>query len=148
VDQLLLATWLFGYRLCLFSKGHNFHIRSPFSMLFFLKQPNFFEIFPSRPLVSFSSAYFNMASLNDLLLTNTNYFHWEGLYWITLGKEEEPTDDDKYAKWINKNDEARGLIRMSISLDLRFHLQGLDAPNEAWEKLEVVFGKHNIIRAH
>jgi hypothetical protein len=30
----------------------------------------------------------------------------KGLYQITLGKEEEPTDDDKYAKWINRNDEA------------------------------------------
>jgi hypothetical protein len=72
----------------------------------------------------------------------------KGLYQITLGKEEEPTDDEKYVKWINRNDEARGLIGMSISLDLRFHLQGLDAPNKSWEKLEVVFGKHNIIRAH
>jgi hypothetical protein len=34
---------------------------------------------------------------------------------------------------------------MSISHDLRFHLQGLDAPNKSWEKIEVVFGKHNII---
>jgi hypothetical protein len=64
-----------------------------------------------------------------------------------LGKEEEPIDDDKYVKWINRNDEACGLIRMSISPDLRFHLQGLDAPNKAWENLEAVFGKHNIIRA-
>jgi hypothetical protein len=72
----------------------------------------------------------------------------KGLYQITLGKELEPTDDEKYVKWINRNDEARGLIKMSISPDLRFHLQGIDAPNKAWEKLEVVFGKHNIIRAH
>jgi hypothetical protein len=27
----------------------------------------------------------------------------------------------------NRNDEARGLIRMSISPDLRFHLQGINA---------------------
>jgi hypothetical protein len=37
---------------------------------------------------------------------------------------------------------------MSISYDLRFHLQGLDAPNKSWENLEAVFGKHNIIQAH
>jgi hypothetical protein len=37
---------------------------------------------------------------------------------------------------------------MSISLDLRFHLQGLDASNNAWENIEVMFGKNNIIRAH
>jgi hypothetical protein len=34
---------------------------------------------------------------------------------------------------------------MSISLDLRFHLQGIDGIDKAWENLEVVFGKHNII---
>jgi hypothetical protein len=37
---------------------------------------------------------------------------------------------------------------MSISIDLRFHFQGIDDPDEAWSKLEVVFGKHNVIRAH
>jgi hypothetical protein len=65
-----------------------------------------------------------------------------------LGKKEETINDDKYVKWINRNEESRGLIKMSISHDLRFHLQGLDAPNKSWEKLEAVFGKHNIIRAH
>jgi hypothetical protein len=62
-----------------------------------------------------------------------------------LGKEEEPTNDENYVKWINRNDKARELIGMSIFPDLRFHLQGLHAPNKAWEKLEVVFGKHNNI---
>jgi hypothetical protein len=37
---------------------------------------------------------------------------------------------------------------MSISPNLRFHLQGIDDPDEAWEKLQAVFGKHNVIRAH
>ena len=37
---------------------------------------------------------------------------------------------------------------MSISPDLRFHLQGIDGPDKAWEKFEAMFGKHNIIRAH
>jgi hypothetical protein len=65
-----------------------------------------------------------------------------------LGKEKEPTDADKKVKWDNRTDEACGLIGMSISHDLRFHLQEIDDPNEAWENLESVFGKHNIIRAH
>jgi hypothetical protein len=43
------------------------------------------------------------------------------------------------------NDKARGLIRMPISPDLRSHLQQIDKPDEAWEKIESVFGKHNII---
>jgi hypothetical protein len=53
------------------------------------------------------------------------------LYRITLGKETTPTDDDKKAKWDNRIDEARGLIRMSINIDLRYHLQGIDDSEEA-----------------
>ena len=34
------------------------------------------------------------------------------LYQITMGTEIAPTDDDKKAKWNNRNDEARGLIGM------------------------------------
>ena len=68
------------------------------------------------------------------------------MYQIALGKETTPTDDDKKTKWDNRNDEACGLIGMSISPDLRFHLKEIDDPNEAWEKIECVFGKLNIIR--
>lgn len=75
-------------------------------------------------------------------------FRSKGLYHITLGKELEPIDDEKKIKSENENDKARGMIGMSISPDLRFHLQGIDDLDEAWEKLEFVFGNHNIIRAH
>jgi hypothetical protein len=37
---------------------------------------------------------------------------------------------------------------MSISPYLQFHLQGIDDPYEAWDKVEKVFGKHNVIREH
>jgi hypothetical protein len=37
---------------------------------------------------------------------------------------------------------------MSISTNLRFHLQGIDDLDEVWTKLEVVFGKHNEIQMH
>jgi hypothetical protein len=40
------------------------------------------------------------------------------------------------------------VLILTTSPNLRFHLQGIDDPNDAWEKLEVVFGKHNIIQAH
>jgi hypothetical protein len=36
---------------------------------------------------------------------------------------------------------------MSISPDLRYHLQEIDDPEKAWDKIEFVFGKLNIIRA-
>jgi hypothetical protein len=71
----------------------------------------------------------------------------KGMYWITLGKKKAPIDDDKKSKWDNRNDEGQGLIRMSISLDLRYHLKEIDDPEEAWDKIESVFGKLNIIRA-
>jgi hypothetical protein len=75
--------------------------------------------------------------MEDLLIS-------KGLYRITLGKETIPTDADKKSKWDNRNDEAHGLIKMSIS-HLSFHLQSIDKPKEGWEKIESVFGKHNII---
>jgi hypothetical protein len=37
---------------------------------------------------------------------------------------------------------------MSISPYLSFHLQTIESSDKSWETLEVVFGKHNIIRAH
>jgi hypothetical protein len=96
-----------------------------------------------------------MASTSTVMLTSDNYFQWrshmedllrsKGLYRITMGTETAPTDDDNKAKWNNRNDEARGLIGMSISPDLRYHLQGVDDPKEAWDKIESVFGKLNII---
>ena len=70
------------------------------------------------------------------------------LFRITSGKETKPTDDDKKIKWANRCDEARGLIGMSISIDLHFHISEIDKPDLAWEKLESVFGKHNEIQGH
>ena len=56
----------------------------------------------------------------------------KGLYRITLGIDTAPTDDEeKITKWDNNNDSSYGLIGMSISQDLRFHLEGLDSPIEA-----------------
>ena len=37
---------------------------------------------------------------------------------LPQGKKKEPTDDDKKIKWENRCDEYRGLIGMSISIDL------------------------------
>jgi hypothetical protein len=78
--------------------------------------------------------------MEDLLIS-------KGLYQITLGKKKAPTDADKKAKWDNRNDEAHGLIRISISPDLRYHLQDIDEPKKSWNTIEFVFGKLNIIQA-
>ena len=44
-------------------------------------------------------------------------------------------------KWANRCNETHGLIGMSISTELRFHISGIDEPDQAWEMLESVFGK-------
>jgi hypothetical protein len=34
---------------------------------------------------------------------------------------------------------------MFISSDLQFHLQGIDDPDESWENMQTISGKHNEI---
>ena len=51
-------------------------------------------------------------------------------------------------KWHNRRDEAYGLLCLSISRDLLFHLDGLTSPNEVWEKLIDIFGKTDEMRGH
>lgn len=85
-----------------------------------------------------------MENISIDLLTSTNYFQWKfqmedlsrskGIYKITLGTETAPIDDEeKVAKWNNKNDQTCVLIGMSISPYLRLHLDGLNSSVEAWE---------------
>jgi len=76
-----------------------------------------------------------MESPYQVILDSTNYFQWlsyiedllrsKGLYRIASGQETKPKDEDKAAKWENRQDQARGLIGMYVSLDLRFHMQNL-----------------------
>ena len=46
------------------------------------------------------------------------------------------------------SDEAYGLLCLSISRDLLFHIDGLTSPNEVWEKLVDIFGKIDEMRGH
>ena len=70
-----------------------------------------------------------------------------GLFRITSRKETEPTDDDKKIKSANRCDEARGLIGMSISTDLRFHISGIDEPKlgKSWNLCLVNTMKFEVI---
>ena len=52
------------------------------------------------------------------------------------------------AKWHNRLDEAYGLLCLSISLDLLFHLDELTTPNQVWTQLESLFGVQDELRAH
>ena len=94
----------------------------------------------------------------QVILDSTNYFQWwsyivdllrsKGLYRIVLGQETKPKDEDKVAKWENREDQAHGLIGMCISGDLRFHITELDTPNEVMKQITKVFGIKNELRAH
>jgi len=99
-----------------------------------------------------------MESPYQVILDSTNYFQWlsyiedllrsKGLYKIAPGQETKPKYEDKAAKWENRQDQARGLIGMYISPDLRFHMSKLDTPNEAMKQINKVFGIKNELRAH
>ena len=45
-------------------------------------------------------------------------------------------------------DEAYGLLFLSISRELSFHLDSLTSPKEVWEKLESLFGKTDELHGH
>ena len=62
--------------------------------------------------------------------------------------EVEPNVAAEKIKWHNKSNEAYGLLCLSISRDLLFHLGGLKSPKEVWEKIIEIFGKTDDMRGH
>ena len=72
----------------------------------------------------------------------------KGLYKVTMETEPERNVAAKKIKWHNRRDEAYGLLCLSISRDLLFHLDSLTSPNEVWENLEYIFGKTDEMRGH
>ena len=99
-----------------------------------------------------------MESPCQIILDKTNYFQWlsyivdllrrKGLYNIALSQETKLNDEDKVAKWENRQDQECGLIGMPISPDLRLYIAKLDTPNEAMKEITKVFGIKNKFRAH
>ena len=67
---------------------------------------------------------------------------------VTMEIEADPNAATDKIKWHNRRDEARGLLCLSISRDLLFHLYGLTSPNEVCEKLENIFGNKYEMRGH
>ena len=65
-----------------------------------------------------------------------------------MALENEPNSMVEKAKWHNQLDEAYGLLCLSISPDLLFHLDSLTTPNQVWTKLESLFGVQDELRAH
>ena len=75
-----------------------------------------------------------------ILLTHFNLFNWKeemviqlrskGLYRVTMGIEMEPSSVVDKAKYFNRLDEAYGLLCLSISREILFHIDNLTNPNE------------------
>ena len=93
-----------------------------------------------------------------IILTPFNLFEWKGdveifwqykcLYNVTMDTKEYPNEGAEKIKWHNKRDEAYGLLCLSISRDLLFHLDALTSPNEVWDKIEDIFGNIDDMRGH
>ena len=76
------------------------------------------------------------------MLTPFNLFDWKvemviqlrskGLYRVTMGIEVEPNSVVEKVKYFNILDEAYGLLCMSISREILFHINSLKIPNEVW----------------
>ena len=87
-----------------------------------------------------------MDSSSAMILTPFNYHKWKdkigsllrgkGLYRVTLALENDPNDVIEKGKWHCRLDEAYGLIFLSISPDILFHLDILTTPNQVWTQLE------------
>ena len=65
-----------------------------------------------------------------------------------MGTEVEPNSAIEKSKFFNRLDEAFGMLCLSISKDLLFHVDNLTTPNEVWLKLEALFGKTDEMRGH
>ena len=99
-----------------------------------------------------------MDQSKKIILTPFNLFEWtdemeillreKGLYRLTMAIEAEPNAAVEKIKWHNRRDEAYGILCLSISRDLLFHIDGLTSPNEVWEKPVEIFSKTNEMRGH
>jgi hypothetical protein len=65
-----------------------------------------------------------------------------------MGMEKEPTSAVEKIKYFNKLDESIGLIYLSISMYLLFHVNRATTPNVVWTTLEGLFGKEDAMRVH
>ena len=84
-----------------------------------------------------------MDQSQKIILNPFNFFEWKaemeillrvkGLYKVTMETEVDPNAAAEKIKWNNKRDEAYGLLCLSISRDLLFHIDGLtEACRDFW----------------
>ena len=69
----------------------------------------------------------------------------KGIYRATMDTKEYPNAAVEKLKLHNRRD---GLLCLSISRDLLFHLDSLTSPNGVWENIEDIFEKIDEMRRH
>ena len=72
----------------------------------------------------------------------------KGLYRVTTGIGVKPNSTVEKSKFFNRLDEAFGMLCLSISRDLLFHVDSLATLNEVRLRLESLFGKNDEMRGH
>ena len=65
-----------------------------------------------------------------------------------MALKNEPNVVVEKAKGNNRMDEAYGLLCLSISIDIIFHIYGLTTPKQVYTKIESLFGVQDEIRKH
>jgi hypothetical protein len=65
-----------------------------------------------------------------------------------MGHEAKPNSAVEKSKYFNKMDEAFGLLFLSMSSVIHFHIAYFKTLNEVWTTLEGLFGKHDMSRGH
>jgi hypothetical protein len=65
-----------------------------------------------------------------------------------MDTEVEPTFTIDKNMYINIMDEDFGLLCVSMSPEILFHIEAFTTPDEIWKKLEDIFGKHDEMRGH
>ena len=86
-----------------------------------------------------------MDQSQKIILNPINLFEWKadmeiflrdkGVYKVIMVTKVEPNAAAEKIQWHNRRDEAYGLLCLSVSRDLFFHINGLTSPNEVWRSL-------------
>ena len=101
-----------------------------------------FDILTGSILLTEGHSFWAMDQSQKIILTPFNLFEWKekmeilwrekGLYKVTMATEVEPNATADKIKWNNRRDEAYGILCLSISSDLLFHLDSLTSPNKEY----------------
>lgn len=109
----------------------------------------------NKPLLKMDDTFNNSKSLPKLK-NALGYYAWRSqsidiflqkphkVWRIIDGKFLEPNeveDPDKHEQWATGNDIALGLIRASLSPDIRHEVENITSAREIWLKLEKVYSK-------